>query len=186
MQTSPLQLKVKNIRNIAKCEMELDLNKGMYALVGENGCGKSTLMLLLSLCVKSSSIYSLSPVDFSENSEVEITIGGKSDKWVYKNKDEMKLCFDSSAKDYRSQNYYKGFYEGSIFYGSRFYDYTKVSSVLEREDILNFIRDADDFVKDSMSFILHGDYSHYRTLKKISSKKSATILGFKGMPYFFM
>jgi len=185
MNASSLVLKIKNIRNINSCELELDLVPGMYALVGENACGKSTIMLLLSLCVKSSSIYSLSRVDIDRESEIEISIDGKVDKWEYKNS-EMSLVIDKDNKIGRSINFYRGFYEGSIFYGSRFYDYTLVANVLRREDIFDYIRDADDFVKDSMSYILHGDYEHYRTLKKIKTKQSAKDLGFKGMPYFFL
>ncbi len=49
---STLKIKVNNIRNIKKADIELPFDKGMYALVGANGCGKSTLMLLLSLVIK--------------------------------------------------------------------------------------------------------------------------------------
>ena len=40
-----LKIKINNVRNIKCADISLPLNKGLYAIVGENGCGKSTLIL---------------------------------------------------------------------------------------------------------------------------------------------
>lgn len=37
-----IHLEIKNIKNIQYADLFLPSQKGMYALVGENGCGKST------------------------------------------------------------------------------------------------------------------------------------------------
>ena len=50
-----IHLEIKNIKNIQYADLFLPSQKGMYALVGENGCGKSTIMLALSLMIKKSS-----------------------------------------------------------------------------------------------------------------------------------
>lgn len=42
-----VNVKLQNIKNIKEADITLPLNKGLYAIVGENGCGKSTLMLIL-------------------------------------------------------------------------------------------------------------------------------------------
>ena len=39
-----LKVNIKNIKNIKKCELILPIEKGIYGLVGANGCGKSTVL----------------------------------------------------------------------------------------------------------------------------------------------
>lgn len=46
------------------------------------------------------------------------------------------------------------------------------------------LADADDYVKDKMSYILHGDLIHYRTLKRIKNKLVAQQLNIRNRPYF--
>lgn len=38
-----ISLKMKNIKNVESAEMNLPFSKGLYAIVGENGCGKVQL-----------------------------------------------------------------------------------------------------------------------------------------------
>lgn len=46
------------------------------------------------------------------------------------------------------------------------------------------IADADDYVKENLSFILHGNYDYYQNLKRIRNKNIAKDLGLKNTPYF--
>lgn len=78
-----ISLKMKNIKNVESAEMNLPFSKGLYAIVGENGCGKSTIMLALSLMVKTSSAHMLSGDAVSSDSLIEIEADGKFDKWYY-------------------------------------------------------------------------------------------------------
>ena len=79
-----LTLEIKNVRNIKKARISLPLDKGLYAIVGENGCGKSTLMLLMSLIVKTSSAHMLTKADINEQSTIDITTDEGHDSWFYK------------------------------------------------------------------------------------------------------
>ena len=51
-------------------------------------------------------------------------------------------------------------------------------------DVDSILIDADDFVKETLGYILHNDKGYYQNLKKIKSKKNAEKYKFRGMPYF--
>lgn len=178
---SDLHLSIKNIKNIQCCDLEFPLEKGLYAIVGENGCGKSTLMLAMSLLVKPSSRFSFQPHDYSHDSTIDITVEDKTDHWFVKD-GVWSTSADSISN--HTQNYYHGFYEGSIFFGSRFYDYNLVSDFLQSPNFCSLIREADPFVIETLSYILHGDKKHYKQLYKVKSKQIASSHGFRGIPYF--
>lgn len=180
---SDLQLSIRNLKNISKCNLELPLEKGLYAVVGENGCGKSTLMLAMSLLVKPSSCNSFQPYDFKGDSIIDLTVDGITDHWHISNGKWTTLTSRTGLGN-SIQNYYHGFYEGSIFFGSRFYDYNHVQSFIEKDNFESLIRGADPFVTETLSYILHGDKSHYKHLYKVKTKQVASDSGFKGIPYF--
>ena len=69
-----IDLKIRNVKNIKKANLSLPFDKGLYAIVGENGCGKSTLMLALSLMVKTSSVRMLTPNDLDTQSNISISV----------------------------------------------------------------------------------------------------------------
>lgn len=81
--------------------------------------------------------------------------------------------------------HFNGMYEGSLFYGSRFNDSLVVDELVKTGGIsLNSIVDADDYVKQKLSFILHGDLSHYQALKRVRNKNIANQVNLKNIPYF--
>ena len=190
-----LTLDIKNIRNIKEAKFSLPLNKGIYAIVGENGCGKSTLMLLMSLIVKTSSAHMLTKVDISENSTIDITTDEGRDHWFYK-KGKMttgKFMTVKPKKGTKTKNshaalvvksHWPGFYEGSIFYGCRFDDFDTVDAFLEQSDFRDNLVKADPFVAETLGYILHNNKGHYKTLYKIKNRATAEKYGFKGVPYF--
>lgn len=181
-----IKISINNIRNIKQADIELPFDKGMYALVGTNGCGKSTLMLLLSLVIKTSSAHLITEKDTSNDSRIEITDGIKSDVWIRNTARKMTTTkYDKTRRMYASVHYH-GFYEGSIFYGSRFDDYNKITDFFSKANFENDIVDADPFVSQTLGYILHNDKEHYNNLKRIRSRNVAKEAGFKGFPYFYM
>ena len=70
-----IDIELNNVKNIVHLKESFPLDKGLYALVGENGCGKSTIMLALSLIVKTSSSHMLKPYDILPDSNIKIEIG---------------------------------------------------------------------------------------------------------------
>lgn len=182
-------LKMENIKNIVSAEMTLPFSKGLYAIVGENGCGKSTIMLAMSLMVKTSSAHMLSGDAVSSNSIIEIEADGRADKWTYNQKRKELSTGKFHKRNGRLQMiasaHFEGFYEGSIFYGCRFDDYNLIDTFMEDENYTRYLTDADTFVIETLGYILHNNKSYYNGLKKISDKKTAIANGFKGIPYFY-
>ena len=69
-----INLKIKNVKNIRYADLQIPFEKGIYAFVGENGCGKSTLMLALSLIVKKSSMGMFLKSEIYDDSYIKLNI----------------------------------------------------------------------------------------------------------------
>lgn len=174
-----LSISIKKIKNIDECIFKLPIEKGVYCLVGSNGCGKSTVMSCVAQSVFSSSLLRLSTVDYSENSFVALEYDGKKTTWS--------RCGTEWRTDCKpiERVHFNGMYEGSLFYGTRFDDSLRVDDLVEKSTISpDDIVDADDYIKEKMSYILHGDLLHYRDLKRIRNKKIAQNAGLNNTPYF--
>lgn len=186
-----INISIKKVKNISEMNATFPLDRGLYALVGENGCGKSTIMLALSLVVKTSSSHMLKDYDICPDSNINIQIKDSEDNWFYKKGKLTTGKFGPTHKKYGkphnaliASTHMDGFYEGSIFYGCRFDDYTAIDDFMNMPNMENDLIDADDFVKESLGYILHNDKSHYPSLKKIKNRHIAQTRGFKGIPYF--
>lgn len=173
---------IKNIKNIKNCEIQIPMQSGLYAIVGENGCGKSTILMILSRIITAYRFTNLDKNSFSDKSEITFNTNSINEKWTFNGK------WHYSTNDLK--NHYlriKGMYEGSLFYGTRFNDPSIIETLLNSGKInKDYIVDADQFVKDNLSFILHGDYTHYRNLKKlhINIKKAKEVYGLQNQPHF--
>ena len=188
-----IDIKIKNIRNIKNAELSFPLNKGIYTLVGENGCGKSTLMLIMSLIVKTSSAHMLTQNDICESSNIHIETEEGEDNWVYKKGKMTTGKYKTLPRgNHKSKphsclvvsTHWPGFYEGSIFYGCRFDDFDTIDEFVAKPDYQNELVPADAFVAETLGYILHNDKSHYTGLMKIKNRATANSYGFKGIPYF--
>ncbi|MDM3548149.1 MULTISPECIES: AAA family ATPase [Serratia] len=181
-----MKVSINNIKNIKRADIELPIEGGLYSLVGGNGCGKSTLMLIMSVLMSSKRFNMLQGEDYDSDSTIEISISTdryeESNHWFVKkrqkNDENMWWCSSRPLS-------YKGVYEGSLFYGTRFRDSTIVDKLLRNKLIKDDqIVDAFDYVKDNLSFILHGDYNHYKDMKKIKNKKISENFELSNLPYF--
>ena len=174
-----LKTKISGIKNIKSCEFIIPIEKGIYCLAGTNGCGKSTVLSCIAQAVFSSSLQNLSELDYGSESRVEFDYNGQQTIWENKNNMWRTIC-----KKFE-RIHFNGMYEGSLFYGTRFDDSLVIDDLVKNETIsIDDIVDADEYIKDQMSFILHGDSSHYRCLKRIRNKKIAQRANLKNTPYF--
>ncbi|HIH5468638.1 ATP-dependent nuclease [Pseudomonas aeruginosa] len=181
-----LKVKINNVKNIKTADIELPIEGGLYSLVGGNGCGKSTLMLIMSVLLSSKRFNMLQHEDYDEDSTIDIVI--ERDGQVEENNWYIKKRHDNETNMWWCASrpvIYKGVYEGSLFYGARFRDSTIVDKLLRSSQIgEDQIVEAFDYVKDNLSFILHGDRNHYRDMKKIRNKKISEEFELSNLPYF--
>jgi len=172
-----LKLNIDSIKNINTSSIEIPLERGVYALVGSNGCGKSTILLCLAQLISTHYLDTLKKEDYIANSSIKFQYNGQSNTWIKNRSRWGSLSFPHIK--------FNGLYEGSLFYGTRFNDSRAIDLLLANGKILpEDIVDSDDYIKDKLSFILHGDYSHYRSLKKIRNKHITQKIGVSNTPYF--
>lgn len=172
-----LNIEISDIKNVKHFKLDIPLKKGLYAIVGSNGSGKSTIMQAISQLVRKSSLNNFNNNDFSNQSYVEFTYLDKTERWENNG-------YKWRSNKYPSQLSFEGFYEGSIFYGTRFRDAQKVEVLLRTNNFLRNVVDADKFVKDKLSYILHDNENHYRELKRLKTREIAKKYGLEGNPYF--
>ena len=178
-----INIRIENIKSINKANLELPLETGLYGLVGNNGCGKSTILLLMAQLLSRQWWGGMKKEDCDPStSKVIFKLEDKTDMWTFNGRTERWRVQPPSPKDNIRLN---GMYEGSLFYGTRFSDSRTIDDMLEKgslkpEDIIS----ADDYVKDKLSFILHGDYNHYRDLKRVKNREITNSLGIRNTPYF--
>ncbi len=169
-----LRITIENVKNIKHAAIEFPLEKSLTLIAGSNGSGKSTILLALSQAIRSS-LKSLSDDDFDSTSKVELSIDGKVGTWT-------------GATKWRHHSHnapLNGMYEGSLFYGTRFNDSRTVDEHLRAGRIKsNEIVDADDYIKDRLSFILSGMGGKYANLKRVKNRFISEKLGLASTPYF--
>ena len=154
-------MKLKTVIHKIKCiddlTIELPVDKGLYAITGQNGAGKSTI----AACV--SSVFFNVPMK----------------EYFGKTEDDSKICFEMGASTrvwQKNQNNVweklsegpnmniKGFFEGSLIFGNRFKDmnYENLTR-LDRIDQSKLIV-ADEFIRSNLGLILQGDKDYYDKL----------------------
>ena len=181
-QINSLNMIIKNIKNIKDCEIQIPMQSGLYSIFGENGSGKSTILMILSRIITSHRFTNLDKNSFSNESKIVFQTDSITESWYF-NKNWRYETTDSKNKYLRI----KGMYEGSLFYGTRFNDPSIIENLIKKNALpKELIIDADKFVKENLSFILHGDYNHYKNLKKlnISIQVAKEKYGLQNQPHF--
>lgn len=170
-----LKLEIHNIRCIKDAVIEFPFDNGIYTLVGTNGCGKSTIMFCMSQLMMRQ-IQTLKD-GFKDDSYVKIAVDS-AERICKRDNNSWIVTLDSLPR-------FNGLYEGSLFYGTRFEDSSIIEEMILKNQIPSSeISDADDYVKNQLSYILHGDLTHYRTLKRIKNRGIASRHKIKNLPYF--
>ena len=171
-----LELEIENVKNIKKVSLSLPFSKGLYAVTGVNGIGKSTIFSALSRVVYRGALQNYFRNDGAENSRITYRLRGVENIW------EKRIGWQRSNPG-EKEIFLNGVFEGSLIYGNRFSDahVSKLASTLKIKE--HNICDADAFVKENLGAILRNDKDYYSCLKRVKSKSVAESLGFSGIPY---
>lgn len=170
--------KIFDVKNIRTLEFEVPITKGLYAITGENGSGKSTIVSSIA-----TSFYRVPYTDYfgkpREGSYIEHRLDGK------------KRIIKSKGEDWEQPNINLGiigFFEGSIVYGNRFkdidYDLVSKLSNVEKKDLT----EAEKFITENLGAILHDNVNFYQgklfSLKRKSTKNYNLILKKRKLFYY--
>lgn len=166
---------IKNVKSIKDITFSFPLEKGLYAITGENASGKSTLITSASTV-----FYTAKMIEYfgrPNEASIEFWLDDAKRSWICT---EGRWSQSSSEK----RMPINGFYEGSIIFGNRFKD-TNLSALrildqLKEEDL----EAADDFVRENLGIILRDDPLFYKKLWVIKPH-IAQAHGLQGNPYFY-
>lgn len=173
-----LHIEIENIRGISKMTIDMPLGTDVYAITGVNGSGKSTLMMAVAPKIKRPVTFAMfKNGDYDSTSSIKYQIEDKYEVWKPINGN---WCLVEN----NGQIDLEGFQEGSITRGTRFWNTTYHSYKrllhIDKSDLV----EADKFISESLSQILHGDIYHYPKLYRIDRRKAKEKYNFDGVPYF--
>ena len=191
-----LTIDIKDIKGIKELHLELPVTNGIFAFVGENGSGKSSLLQAVAQLIRpQNALFALKLNDYSKASNIYFKGLGYEDNWIVDSNNKWKNIINVNRKIIRrskkrilENNNIKlyGMYEGSLFVGTRFSDSTIVDRLYNdgKIKIEDDLVAADAYVVENLSYILHGDKTHYPTLMRLKNKNLREKLGLKSLPYF--
>ena len=170
-----LNMTIKNIKAIKNLTMQLPLEKGLYAITGENATGKSTI----TMCA-SSLFYHFDPQQYfgkvAQDSMISFELNGQTQTYTY----------DLHGKTNKNGRInIKGFFEGSLIFGNRFrntsyHTVSKLNAILDED-----LEPADNFIKENLGLILCNDKTYYKDLYRLKrGLHNKYHLG--GTPFFYM
>jgi energy-coupling factor transporter ATP-binding protein EcfA2 len=172
-----LRMKIHKIKSISDLEIEFPVDKGLYAITGQNGSGKSTVVTCASTV-----FFNISMKDYfgATDSDASITfeLNGATRTWNKNDKDRW-------VKNSTGGMSIKGFYEGSIIFGTRFRNTSyHILKKLDRLDSQK-LKPADEFVRENLGKILHNNKNFYEKLFRISNSDTGDDIQFSGDIFYY-
>jgi predicted ATPase len=168
-----ITIEIKDLKTIKYLKWNLQKEPGVYAIIGENGSGKSSLLISIAKLIEPQIFHlELTGRDYYENTQITYMINNKKFTWI-KNQ-TTNNNWRQSISDKLNMPKLKGFFESSILTGTRFNkvdEYIRNDLEFRNEDTASA---SSDFIKDSMNYILFGkkrDLYKFDKLFKIDAKR---------------
>ena len=171
-----LQMNIHNIKSIENLTIDLPIQKGLYAITGQNGSGKSTVVTCAS-----SVFFMMRMNDYFGKTEpdasISFTLNGAKRAWKKKN--------DKWIKESSGYMDIKGFYEGSIIFGNRFRNANyELLKKLDRIDDRK-LHTADEFIRENLGIILHNNKNFYERLLRLDGNDTGAGVSFNGSIFYY-
>ena len=171
-----LKVKINKIKSIDSLEISLPIEKGLYAITGQNGSGKSTVVTAAS-CV----FFTLPMNDYfgvtEEDSRIDFELNGAKRAWLKVGGKWQKYSDGKMS--------IKGFYEGSLIFGNRFrntnYDTLKKLDLIDTTKLIP----APTFIKENLGIILQNNKNFYEELFILEGNKIDTKLNFSRDIFYY-
>lgn len=172
-----INVSINKVKSINSLEIELPIEKGLYAITGQNGSGKSTLVMCASTV-----FFNMRMQDYlgesDQDSHIKFKLNGASRSWT-KNSNNKWISSNSGNMSL------KGFYEGSVIYGTRFRN-TSIHILKQLDRIeSNKLTIADEFIRENLGKILHNNANFYETLLKINNRDTGPDIQFSGDIFYY-
>lgn len=169
---------IHKIKCIDDLTLELPIEKGLYAITGMNGSGKSTI------ATSAASVFYIFMMNeyfgtTDNDSFISFELDGAKAKWHKFSQTRNSRKVFGWGKTTSGRIKLKGFYEGSLIYGNRFRN-TSFNKVLRLEKVNNLqLIKADDFIRQNLGLILQGNAEYYEQLFSLEESS------FNGKIFFY-
>lgn len=169
-----LEICINKIKCIDRLTIQFPIEKGLYAITGQNGSGKSTI----AACA-SSVFFNLPMKEYfgktEDDSSISFKLGESTRAWTKNDNNSWKKHSNGPIMNI------KGFFEGSLIFGNRFKDMNYEN--INRIDGINQnkLLPADDFIRKNLGLILQGDEDFYEKLWLVSPNYEK----FKGNIFYY-
>lgn len=172
-----LKMTINKIKSIDKLEIDFPIEKGLYAITGQNGSGKSTVVTCASSVFFNIKMHEYFGVT-EDDSQIKFELGTATRGW-------KKLSDGRWWKESDGNMNIKGFYEGSIIFGNRFRNTNY--ELLKRLDRIDdsVLRNAPEFIRKNLGKILHNNPEFYDKLFSLNNAHSGRAVKFTGDIFYY-
>lgn len=172
-----MKMTITKIKSINTLSFELPIDKGLYAITGQNASGKSTIVACASTVFFNMQMNNYFGKNVENGASILFELNGATRRWDYH--DGWKKAVENGSMRI------KGFYEGSLIFGNRFRDTNfaalKKIDRVKQDDLV----EGSAFIKKNLGIILQNDEKYYEKIFKIEGEKAKSDYGFNGEPYFY-
>ena len=171
-----LEMTIKNIKSVKELKISLPVDKGLYAITGQNGSGKSTVITCASSAyfnMQMNEYFGKTPDDAS----ILFELNGARKEW--------RKLRGRWQKSFHNNFQLSGFYEGSIIFGNRFRN-TNYDLLMKLDRIDDSkLQPASEFIRGHLGKILHNNEKFYDRVLKLNSRDAGNLVQFAGDIFYY-